>query len=176
MRKLLLVAVGVVYVFTLSFASGKHKGELKNLNIKVVYTNPYFHTPDGYAGYYISLPMTYEVHIENMSPRTYNHIDISARHEYYENKTCDRWWYPYPRTVTVSKGQPMPGNSTQSWDNLIIRGNETKILRGSYTAPMETCDGLDQTRIIIKHTNQGKVIAAEFLNKVLGVYCPPPPQ
>ena len=176
MKKLILVVMAVTFAFNLSFASGKHLGELKNLDIEVVYLSPLFYTADGYAGYYIGQPMSYELRIKNNSPRAYKHLDISATQEYHENKTCDRWWYPHPRTVTVNKGQPMPGNSTFSWDDLSITGNQQIVLTGTYTAPMETCDGLDQTRIRIKHRNQGKVTAAEFVNEILGVYCPPPPK
>jgi len=166
-------------LFVVSFASagaGKHVGELKNLNIKVVYTNPMSYDAQGRAVYYIGGAMSYEVHLINMSPRTFQHLDITAVQEYHESGTCDRWWYPHPRTVSYSKGQQMPGDSKDVWRGVTLRGNETKVLQGGYTVPLRTCDGLDQTHVVIKHSNKGRTEAAEFFDDVIGVYCPPPPK
>ncbi|HUW23725.1 MAG TPA: hypothetical protein VMW39_06825 [bacterium] len=156
---------------------GKHAGELKNLSIKVVYTDPYFYTPEGLAGYYIGLPMTYEVHITNNSRRTYKHLDVIAIQEYYESGTCDRFWHPYPQYVTYRKGEPLPDDSKQVWQNISLGPNQKIVLSGGYTPPLATCDGLDQTHVIIQHTNRGKVEAAiMYYEPECGVFCPPPPK
>jgi len=154
---------------------GEHTGELKNLNIRVVYTRPYFYTPEGLAGYYIGMPMTYEVYIENKSPRTYNHLDVTAIQEYYESGRCTRAWYPYPENVTYSKGEPLPGNSKQVWPDISLGPNQKIVLSGRYDVPLATCDGLDQTHVIIQHTNMGKVDASIiYYEPECGIFCPPP--
>jgi len=180
-RKLLLIALlAMATIMTSSLLAedvhyGEHKGELKDLNIKVVYTNPYFHTPEGLAGYYIGMPMTYEVRVANNSPRTYQHLDITAIQEYYESGTCDRSWYPYPRSVTYRKGEPLPGDSTQVWRDISLGANERITLLGRYNVPLATCDGLDQTHVIIQHTNRGRVEASiMYYEPECGVFCPPP--
>jgi len=180
-RKLLLIAVlGLVAIMSSSLLAadvhyGKHIGELKGLSIKVVYTNPYFYTPEGLAGYYIGMPMTYEVHIANNSHRTYNHLDIIAIQEYYQSGTCNRTWYPYPQHVTYSKGEPLPGDSKQVWWDISLAPNQKIALIGRYNVPLATCDGLDQTHVIIKHTNKGRVEAAiMYYEPECGVFCPPP--
>ncbi len=154
------------------FAYGKHKGELKNLDIKVVYTDPYFYTADGLAGYYIGLPMTYELRVKNTGKRTFRHMDITAIQEYHESGTC----YRYSKEITYSKGDPMPGDTTQSWSDLTLRGGEEIVLEGGYVPPYTTCDGLDQTHVIIKHTNNGQAEAAVmYFEPEAGVFCPPAP-
>lgn len=182
-KRLLLIAVlGLVVIIGSSLLAanvhfGKHAGELKNLSIKVVYTDPYFYTPEGLAGYYIGMPMTYEVHITNNSRRTYKHLDVTAIQEYYESGTCDRFWYPYPQYVTYRKGEPLPGDSKQVWQNISLGPNQKIVLSGGYTPSLATCDGLDQTHVIIQHTNRGKVEAAiMYYEPECGVFCPPPPK
>ncbi len=182
-KRLLLIAVlGLVIIISNSLLRadvhfGKHAGELKNLSIKVVYTAPYFYTPEGLAGYYIGLPMTYEVHITNNSRRTYQHLDVIAIQEYYESGTCNRTWYSYPQDVTYSKGEPLPGDSKQVWRNISLGANQKIVLSGGYNVPLATCDGLDQTHVIIQHTNKGKVEAAiMYYEPECGVFCPPPPR
>jgi len=154
---------------------GKHVGELKNLRIKVVYTNPYFYTREGLAGYYIGMPMTYGVQIENNSNRTYEHLDVTAIQEYYHSGTCNRTWYPYPLYVSYSKGQPLPGDSKQVWRDIRLGPNQKIFLQDRYDVPLAVCDGLDQTHVIIQHTNKGKVEAAIiYYEPECGVFCPPP--
>ncbi len=179
--KLLLITVlGLVAIMSTSLLGvdvhyGKHAGELKNLSIKVVYTNPYFYTPEGLAGYYIGMPMTYELHIANNSQRTYEHLDVTAIQEYYESGTCNRSWYPYPQQVIYSKGEPLPGNSKRVWRDILLRSNQKIVLRERYDVPLATCDGLDQTHVIIQHTNRGKVEASIiYYEPECGVFCPPP--
>jgi len=153
---------------------GEHIGELKNLSIKVVYTNPYFHTPEGLAGYYIGMPMTYEVHIANNSPRTYQHLDVTVIQEYYESGSCNRAWYPYPQDVTYRKGEPLPGDSKQVWQDISLGPSQKIVLSARYDVPLVSCDGLDQTHVIIQHTNRGTVEAAIiYYEPECGVFCPP---
>lgn len=155
------------------FAYGKHTGELKNLEVEVVYTNPYFYTDDGLAVYYIGLPMTYELHITNTGKRTFRHLDITAIQEYHESGTC----YRYSEEITYSKGDPMPGYTTQSWGDVAIERGRMAIFEGGYVPPYTTCEGLDQTHVTIKHTNNGKAEAATiYFEPEAGVFCPPPPR
>lgn len=155
---------------------GGHAGELKFLDITVVFKKPYFLTAQGYAGYYIGLPMEYEIRVKNNGNRTFKHLDFAVVHEYYESGTCDRWWYPYPQEVTFSKGEPMPGDSMIWWRDAEIGAGEELVLNGTYTAPIETCAGLDQIHLAIQHTNNGALHAATmYYNPEAAVYCPPPP-
>jgi len=179
-KRLLLIAVlGLVVIISSSLLvadvhCGEHRGELKNLSIKVVYTNPYFYTSEGLAGYYIGMPMTYEVHIANNSRRTYKHLDVTAIQEYYESGTCNRAWYPYPQYVTYSKGEPCPGDSKQVWRDISLGPNQKIVLSDRYDVPLAVCDGLDQTHVIIQHTNKGIVEAAiMYYEPECGVFCPP---
>ena len=179
-KLLLTFVLGLIAIMSSSLLAvdvhyGKHTGELKNLSIKVVYTNPYFYTSEGLAGYYIGMPMTYEAHIANNSPRTYKHLDVIAMQEYYESGTCNRAWYPHPQYVTYSKGEPLPGDSKRVWRDVSLGPNQKIALLGRYDVPLATCDGLDQTHVIIQHTNKGKVEAAIiYYEPELGVFCPPP--
>jgi hypothetical protein len=155
------------------FAYGKHAGELKNLEIEVVYTNPYFYTGDGLAGYYIGLPMTYELHIKNTGKRTFKHLDITVIQEYHESGIC----YRYGEGIKYAKGGPMPGETTQKWSDITLRGGEKIVLEGGYVPPMATCDGLDQTHVIIKHRNNGQEEAAViYFDHEAGVFCPSAPE
>lgn len=156
---------------------GEHAGELKFLDIDIIFKDPYFYTEEGYAGYYIGLPMNYEIKIKNTGNRAYKHLDVVSIQEYYETGTCDRWWYPYPREAEYAKGSPLPGDSMQYWRNVEIGKNETITLKGEYTAPYSTCAGLDQIHLIIQHTNNGALHAATmYYNPEAAVYCPPPPE
>lgn len=170
----LFLVIIVVYIISSStaFAYGEHKGELKNLDVEVVYTNPYFYTADGLAGYYIGMPMTYELHIKNTGKRTFKHLDITAIQEYHESGTC----YRYTGEITYVKGDAMPGYTTQSWSDLTLEKGEGIVLKGGYVPPITTCDGLDQTHVTIKHTNNGNDEAAViYFDPEAGIYCPPPP-
>ena len=155
---------------------GEHAGELKCLDIQIIFKDPYFYTAEGLAGYYIGLPVNYEIKITNMCNRTYKHLDIVAIHEYYDSGTCNRWWYPYPQEVEYNKGEPMPGDSMQYWRDVEIGKEEEIVLQGQYIPPYEVCDGLDQIHLIIQHTNNGATHAATmYYNPEAAVYCPPPP-
>ncbi|MEE8403104.1 MAG: hypothetical protein V3R93_05045 [Candidatus Hydrothermarchaeaceae archaeon] len=172
---LILLLISLLYVISSSsvFAYGKHTGELKNLDIEVVYTNPYFYTADGLAGYYIGLPMTYELHIKNTGKRTFKRLDVTAIQEYHESGIC----YRYAEEIPYAKGDAMPGDTTQSWSGITLRGGEEIVLSGGYVPPITTCDGLDQTHMIIKHTNNGQAEAAVmYFEPEAGVFCPPPPE
>ena len=155
---------------------GKHVGELKDLSIKVVYTNYLGKTPQGLPIYKIGWPMSYELHINNNSPRTYRHFDIKVITEYHQSGTCNRYWHPYPLVATYAKGEPVPGDSTDTWNDVSIRGNEKIILSGGYTVPLETCSSLIQTHVIIKHRSKGKIEAGiMYENRECGVFFLRPP-
>jgi len=155
---------------------GNHVGELKQLDIKVVYTNFFYRDGQGYAVYYIGGPMSCEIHVRNTGNRTFNRLDITAQHQYYESGVCDRWWYQNPRTVAFQKGQPLPGDTRRTWTELSLGPGEELVLSMTYSVPLETCDGLDQTCVSIKHTNNGGEMSALFYyNSDCGVFCPPPP-
>ncbi|MCE5301402.1 MAG: hypothetical protein LLG37_11105 [Spirochaetia bacterium] len=155
---------------------GEHAGELKWLDIDIIFQSPYFYTAEGYAGYYIGLPMNYEIHITNMGNRKYEHLDVAAVQEYYETGTCDRWWYPDPQIVDYTKGEAMPGDSMMYWRDVSVSAGEELVLKGTYTAPLATCSGLDRIALAIQHTNNGATHAATmYYNPEAAVYCPPPP-
>jgi len=156
---------------------GKHLGELKQIQVWVVYTNFFYRDAQGYPVYYIGAPMSCEIHLKNTGNRTFNRLDVSCQHQYYESGVCDRWWWPYPRTVSYSKGEPLPGDSCKTWAELSLGPGEEISLPMTYTPPYETCDGLDQTCVILKHTNKGGETSAVFYyNPECGVFCPPPPK
>ena len=137
-----------------------------------MYTNPYFYTADRLAGYYIGLPMTYELHITNTGKRTFRHLDVTAIQEYHESGTCYRY-----SEIRYSKGDPMPGYTTELWEDVALERGEKAIFKGGYVPPYTTCDGLDQTHVTIKHTNNGKAEAATiYFEQEAGVFCPPSPE
>jgi len=159
------------------FKWGEHTGELKYLNISIKYFDYFYTDSDGYPVFYIGYPMRYQITLENTGDRNFGHLEVIAIEEYYEDINCDRWWYPYPRNVIVHKGDPLPGNSIQIWEDVYLGPNSTIVLEDTYTAPMATCAGLDQTHLIIKHYNNGVLHAAVIYdNPELGVYCPPAPE
>jgi hypothetical protein len=149
---------------------------LSTLTVNVTYFDPYFFTEDGYPGYYIGLPLTCKLTVINNSSFDFKDIIITATHEYYESGTCNRWWYPYPRDVSYEKGDPMPGDSGIEWTTCIASHSQ-KSFTWTYTAPMETCAGLDQTHVTIKRQcdcdgGSEKVI---LNSPEAGIFCPPPP-
>lgn len=147
-----------------------------SLTVTINYLNFYGYLEGIYPIYYIGLPMKYEIQIKNNGIKKLNNMEVYAVQEYYENKTCDRWWYPYPETVTVYKGEPMPGDSLQKWTGVSVGAGETLVLVDDFTSPIQTCDGLDQTHIVIKKIENGQVTGAVIYdNPETGVYCPPAP-
>lgn len=180
-KKIFLIVSAVVFAVSGAMAKddnfGKHIGELKQLQISVVYTNFFYRDAQGYPVYYIGAPMSCEIHIKNTGSRIFNRLTITAQHQYYESGKCDRWWYPYPRNVTYSKGEVLPGDSSKTWTGISLIQNAEITLTMTYVPPLATCDGLDQTCVSIKHTNEGGETSALFYyNPECGVFCPPPPK
>jgi hypothetical protein len=160
-----------------NFKWGEHIGELKCLEISITYLDYFFVDENGYPVYFIEYPMRYQIRIKNNSNRSFEHLEVIAIQEYYENMVCQRWWYPYPLEVVVHKGDPMPGESIQVWQDVYLGPYSEVVLEDTYTAPIQTCAGLDQTHIIIKHYNNNVVTAALIYdNPELGIYCPPAPE
>lgn len=160
-----------------NFKWGKHTGELKYLDISIEYLDYFYTDEEGYPVYYIGLPMRYRIKLKNTGNRTFNHLEVITIQEYYEDMVSYRWWYPYPLEVVVHKGDPLPGESIQVWKDVYLGPYSEVVLEDTYTAPIQTCAGLDQTHIIIKHYNNGTLCAAKIYdNPELGVYCPPPPE
>ncbi len=159
------------------FKWGEHVGELKYLNVSIEYLDYYFTDPGGYPGYYIGLPMRYQITIENTGGRNFGHLEIIAIEEYYEDMLPAYRWWCEPFEVNIHKGDAMPGDSIQIWEDIYLGPHSEIVLEDTYTAPIQTCAGLDQTHLIIKHYNNGVLHAAVIYdNPELGVYCPPPPE
>jgi len=161
----------------LNFNWGDHTGELEYLDITIEYLDYFGIRDDGYVIFYIGQPMRYRITIKNTSGRTFGHLELVALQEYYEDEVCDRWWYPYPQEVIIQKGDPMPGDSIQIWEDIYLGPYSEIVLEDTYTPPIQTCDGLDRTHLLIKHFNNGGLHAALLYDDPeLGVYCPPPPK
>ena len=159
---------------------GEHDGELQWLVIEIEYVDPYFYTDEGYAGYYIGMPMCYRLHLTNIGERMYEDIDVRTTVEYYETHTVDRWWYPDEdgnTLITVEKGDPLPGDTQQTWWEVDFLPGETVVLEHCYTPTYETVSGLDQIHLELRHHNNGPWHAAKFYEEPeQGIFCPPPPQ
>jgi hypothetical protein len=155
---------------------GRHVGELKALEVEIAYLNPRYLTPEGYPAYFIADQMNFEVRVKNTSHRIFRHLDITGIQEYHESGICDRWWYPYPEQVAYTQGEALPGDSTTHWENVEIRPNSEIVLTGSYTSTPAICTGLDQTHVIIQHTNscRGRDEAI-YNNPQAALFCPPAP-
>ncbi len=160
------------------FKWGEHIGELKYLDISIEYLD-YDGRIDaeGYPIYYIGEAMRYKITINNTGDRNFGHLEVIAIQEYYEDMLPSyRPWYA-PFYVNIHKGDAMPGDSIQVWDDVYLGPYETIVLEDTFISPWETCAGLDQTHLIIKHYNEGVLHAAVMYdNPELGVYCPPPPE
>ncbi len=139
---------------------------------------------DGYAIYYIGEDMNYQVNITAIS----NHAlfqnkkyVVYAIHEYFTDETCDRWWYPSPprpanepQQISIKKGDPLPGNSTQNWKDLSISVGSPLSLSGILTSTLATCAGNDQTHVLIVSENaNGQIEMTIFDNPEAGVFDPP---
>jgi hypothetical protein len=154
--------------------------------VTVDYLDPFGYTPDNLAIYYIGGSMSYNVNIgvvQNNAIFSGNSFVVYAIHEYYEDSTCNRWWYPSPprpagepQTISVKKGDPLPGQTPiQNWQNVTFVLGQLVSLNASYTCPLSVASGNDQTHIIIVHENsQGQIEMTLFDNPVAGVFDPPP--
>jgi len=154
--KLLLTVVAAFVLFILitpSAMAGKHNGEVKYLSYEVVYTNPAY-VDNGVPVYYIGDTMTFEVHLTNTGPRSFQNIEVIAIQEY-------------------SNGDVLPGSSTTSWIVEEIRGQGTVALDGSYLIPWSAQPGFDRTHLIIRHKDKGKIEGEIIIDDPLaGSWCP----
>lgn len=143
-------------------------------DVKINYTNYYYLDEDGLPVYYIGGPMSCEVEVTNKSEKDFEDLIITMVHEYYESGICDRWWCP-PYPVEFKKGEQMPGDSGMVWPGVDIKKGETVILPFEYICPYETCDGLDQTHVIIEDKKDNYIL--ELYNESeAGIFCPPIPE
>ncbi len=136
------------------------KGIGRFLDVSIQYLNPAAYNEENIPVYLINCPLNYEFSINNNIPakhniRPFQNLEITVIKEYGESGTCNRYWYPYPLVVDFTKGQTLPGNSVQVWENINLVPGETKVLTDSYAIPLETCSGLGQTHIIIKQRGEG---------------------
>ncbi len=154
------------------------------LHITVDYLNPHGFNDQGYAIYYIGENMGYRVNITALS----NHAlflnkkyVVYAIHEYLSDETCNRWWYPSPprpanepQQISVKKGDPLPGESTQNWKDISFGVGAPVSLTGSYLSTLATCDGNDQTHVLIVSENaNGQIEMTIFDNPEAGIFDPP---
>jgi len=150
-----------------------------SFNVSINYTDYFFVTGQGLAGYYIGLPMRCEVVITNAGYRDYYDLTVTMIHEYFDSGTCDRWWKE-PSPVHFEKGEQLPGSSAMIWPGLDIKRGETLVLPFSYVPPLETCAGLDQTHVVIQspleETGDNDRVIELYNNSEAGVFCPPPPE
>jgi len=95
---------------------------------------------------------------------------VTAIHEYYESGFCNRWWWPYPKDVYFTKGDPLPEDSAKVWSDVKLGGNSELVLTFYYSSPLATCSGLAQTHVILKYekAHRGAVIYSE---PECGVFC-----
>lgn len=159
---------------------GDHTGEMKDLKIELVYIDPKGYSPTGHSVYYIGENMDYEIHITNLGNQTFNCLDVSAEHQYYDNGNCQcGWWSPNPGPagVAYTKGEPMPGLSSNNWNGVGLPPHSMVALKGSYLSPNNTASGIDQTAVLIKHCNTpgqcSEHDALMYYDPEQGVFDPP---
>jgi hypothetical protein len=156
---------------------GEHNGEMEDLKIELVYINPMGYNATGHSVYYIGLNMDYEIHLTNLGSRTFNCLMVSAQHQYYDNGVCScEWWGAGNYPVNYTKGEPMPGESTNNWDGVELPPHSMVVLKGGYLSPIQTAAGLDQTAVLIKHCNtpghESEHAALMYYNPEQGVFDP----
>jgi hypothetical protein len=154
--------------------SGGTGKTLSALKVNVTYFDPFFYTDAGYPGFYIGVPMTCKLTITNTSRKWLKCLTVEATHEYYDTGVCDRWWDPNPREVNYTKGEAMPGDSSSQWSMDIAPGAQTSMT-WTYTAPLSTCSGLDQTHVIITKSCGDSPEQVMLDSPEAGIFCPPPP-
>lgn len=154
------------------------------LNVSIDYLNPHGYNEEGYAIYYIGESMSYKVNINVIEDDSAFDKDFTVYviHEYLDDETCDRWWYPSPprpadepQEISVSKGDPLPGqDSVAKWDGVQFVDGQTVTLTGSYSCPLSVAAGNDQTHVIIVHENDnGQIELTIYDNPEAGVFDPP---
>jgi hypothetical protein len=157
---------------------GSHNGELNDLKIELVYLDPKGYNQTGHSVYYIGQEMDYEIRLTNLGNRTFNCLDVSSQQQYYDNGTCQCWWWgPNQAPVSYTKGEPMPGDSTNNWNGVQLPPHSMVVLKGGYLSPNQTASGLDQTAVLIKHCNtpgqNSEHDALMYYNPEQGVFDPP---
>jgi len=148
--------------------------------VSIDYLDPVGYTPDGYTIYYIGQTLNFNVNIDILNQHELlagNPFTVYAIHEYYEDETCYRWWYPgEPKEISVKKGDPLPGyNNPYCWTGVDLSSVGRTVLNGSYTSTLEVAAGLDQTHVIIVRENaQGQIEMTVYDNDEAGIFDPPP--
>lgn len=181
--------------------AGKHIGEARPLEIEVVYLDApgiltidergatyYFprwnytylaggsYDPQSfgvYPVYFIGQPIKFEVHIKNLSNRTYRNLKVVATQEYHLAEGAE-------------DGQLMPGDSVEEWLVEKIGPEEKIVLRGVAVPGWGTLPGLNQTHVQIFHwLNQARAPLEAVVRggsapgrlfkdePEAGLYCPP---
>jgi len=155
-------------------------------DISVEYLNHHGYTPEGYVIYYIGETMHYKVNINVVKDSSLfkdKAYTVYAIQEYYEDTTCNRWWYPSPprpadepQEITVKKGDPLPNQDPpQSWNNVTFSYPGSVSLEGSYTSTLAVAAGNDQTHVLIVRENEdGEIELCIYDNPEAGVFDPPP--
>ncbi|MEM2192215.1 MAG: hypothetical protein QXG38_01205 [Candidatus Hadarchaeales archaeon] len=198
---ILSVVVLLLMLAPVAGAGGKHIGDAAPLEITVEYLdapgvltidergatyyfpawNWTYHAGGEYAPqyfgvypvYFISRPVSYEVHIKNNSNRTYRNRKVVAIQEYH-------------LADGARDGEVMPGDSTDEWLVEKIGPGEEIVLRGVAIPGWGTLPGLDQTHVEVFHWMNGTKVPVEVQMKSsrspgklfkddpeAGLYCPP---
>jgi hypothetical protein len=132
------------------------------------------------ALYYIGERIHYNVNIDVVqdSPYfAYTDYVVYAIQEYYEDMTCNRWWYPgTPQVITVSKGDELPNQDPyQSWSGISFSYPGSLSLGGTYQSTLELAAGNDQTHILIVRENEiGQIQMTVYDDPEAGIFDPPP--
>jgi len=129
------------------------------LDTTVDYFSYYYLDTNGIPVYFIGNTMNYEVHIRNLEAQNLNNLTIQVIQEYNESGPG------------FNKGDPLPGDSTQTWTNQAVLQGAELVLSDSYYISYDVQPGLDQTHVIV---SQGGVEL--YNNSEAGIWCPPLPQ
>lgn len=158
-------------------AQGGHLGEEKCLSYNIGYINPplftdypqygHFNVP----GYYIGMPMNYQITLANNCKRTFNNIRVIGVQTYYEGAILpDQVW---------SESAPYWNGQNQTFFVDSFKAGQNVSFNGTYFS-LNGRPGLDKTRLIVMHWAQGNPKALDsFEGRVIiddsaaGIWCPP---
>lgn len=194
--------VAAVLLLACVALAGKHIGEVAQLEYEIVYKDDYgklvidesgetyyfnwgwtWHIPGDfpeelygtYPVYFIGREIVYEIHLRNVGQRTFKNLMVVAAQEYL-----------YVDSGDVSKGDPLPGESSQQWFVDELRAGDEVVLVGKYNAPRGTYPGLDRTHLKVMHWSNGNAAPLDVRMRQMnskgrsfvddgdaGVYCPP---